>query len=115
MQQTKKVNYFHLSLKNGQTEKISFSNSFQLTGKGGGSFVYIAQVFDTDDLKIERKNKMYLSNNEIKTLEKYNVNYNNYDSLSSLIFDLNEIEGDDDLEQLAIELSEFNYYNNQNK
>ena len=44
-----------------------------------------------------------------------NVNYNNYDSLSSLIFDLNEIEGDDDLEQLAIELSEFNYYNNQNK
>ena len=72
-------------------------------------------VFDTDDLKIERKNKMYLSNNEIKTLEKYNVNYNNYDSLSSLIFDLNDIEGDDDLEQLAIELSEFNYYNNQNK
>lgn len=72
-------------------------------------------VFDTDDLKIERKNKMYLSNNEIKTLEKYNVNYNNYDSLSSLIFDLNEIEGDDDLEQLAIGLSEFNYYNNQNK
>ena len=72
-------------------------------------------VFDTDDLKVERKNKMYLSNNEIKTLEKYNVNYNNYDSLSSLIFDLNEIEGDDDLEQLALELSEFNYYNNQNK
>ena len=72
-------------------------------------------VFDTDDLKIVRKNKMYLSNNEIKTLEKYNVNYNNYDSLSSLIFELNEIEGDDDLEELAIELSEFNYYNNQNK
>ena len=71
--------------------------------------------FDENDLKIERKNKMFLSNNEVKTLEKYNVNYNNYDSLSSLIFDLNEIEGDDDLEQLAIELSEFNYYNNQNK
>lgn len=72
-------------------------------------------VFDADDLKKERENKMYLSNNEIKILEKYNVNYNNYDSLSSLIFELNEIEGDDDLEELAIELSEFNYYNNQNK
>lgn len=72
-------------------------------------------VFDTDDLKKERENKMYLSNNEIKILEKYNVNYNNYNSLSSLIFELNEIEGDDDLEELAIELSEFNYYNNQNK
>ena len=73
------------------------------------------EVNSTKGRKIERKNKMYLSNNEIKTLEKYNVNYNNYDSLSSLIFYLNEIEGDDDLEQLAIELSEFNYYNNQNK
>ncbi len=72
-------------------------------------------VFDTDDLKKERENKMYLSNNEIKTLEKYDVDYKKYDSLSSLIFELNEIEGDDDLEELAIELSEFNYYNNQNK
>lgn len=72
-------------------------------------------VFDTDDLKKERENKMYLSINEIKTLEKYDVDYKKYDSLSSLIFELNEIEGDDDLEQVAIELSEFNYYNNQNK
>lgn len=72
-------------------------------------------VFDTDDLKKERENKMYLSNNEIKTLEKYDVDYKKFDNLSSLIFELNEIEGDDDLEQLAIELSEFNYYNNQNK
>lgn len=72
-------------------------------------------VFDTDDLKKERENKMYLSNNEIKTLEKYDVDYKKFDSLSSLIFELNEIEGDDDLEELAIELSEFNYYNNQNK
>lgn len=72
-------------------------------------------VFDTDDLKKERENKMHLSNNEIKTLEKYDVDYKKYDSLSSLIFELNEIDGDDDLEELAIELSEFNYYNNQNK
>ena len=71
--------------------------------------------FDENDLKEERENKMYLSNNEIKTLEKYDVDYKKYDSLSSLIFELNEIEGDDDLEELAIELSEFNYYNNQNK
>ena len=71
--------------------------------------------FDENDLKKERENKMYLSNNEIKTLEKYDVDYKKYDSLSSLIFELNEIDGDDDLEELAIELSEFNYYNNQNK
>ena len=46
-------------------------------------------VFDTDDLKIERKNKMYLSNNEIKTpqtqyllcsyfLKSYIVKFNYY-------------------------------------
>ena len=71
--------------------------------------------FDLNDLKIERENKMYLSNNEIKVLKKYNVDYKKYDSMTSLIFELNEIEGDDDLEEIAIELSEFNYYNNQNK
>lgn len=71
--------------------------------------------FDENDLKKERENKMFLSNNEVKTLEKYNVDYKKYDNMSSLIFDLNEIDGDDDLEELAIELSEFNYYNNQNK
>ncbi len=71
--------------------------------------------FDLNDLKMERENKMYLSNNEIKVLKKYNVDYKKYDSMTSLIFELNEIEGDDDLEEIAIELSEFNYYNNQNK
>lgn len=71
--------------------------------------------FDENDLKKERENKMFLSNNEVKTFEKYNIDYKKYDNMSSLIFDLNEIDGDDDLEQLAIELSEFNYYNNQNK
>lgn len=71
--------------------------------------------FDLNDLKMERENKMYLSNNEIKVLKKYNVDYKKYDSITSLIFELNEIEGDDDLEEIAIELSEFNYYNNQNK
>lgn len=72
-------------------------------------------VFDTGDLKKERENKIYLSSNEIKILDKYDIDYKKYDNLSSLIFDLNEIVGEDDLEQLAIELSEFNYYNNQNK
>ena len=50
MQQTKKVNYFHLALKNGQMQKISFTHTYQLSGHGGGSFLYIASVFDTDDL-----------------------------------------------------------------
>lgn len=66
-----------------------------------------------------RGNGIYLSDNEIGILQKYNINYKNYSSLSSLIFDIEEIlneESDlDDLEQISSRLSEMNYYNNTNK
>lgn len=72
--------------------------------------------FDINDLRVERKNGMFLSNNQVKLLQKYHVNYNDYKDLSSLIFKLNELtEDDDELESLAMDIDEFNYYNNQNK
>lgn len=74
--------------------------------------------FDQNDLRIERENGMFLSNNQIKTLKKNNIDYDNYDSLENLIFELNNVlieVNDEELESLAIDLAEFNYYNNQNK
>lgn len=72
--------------------------------------------FDVNDLRVERKNGMFLSNNQVKLLQKYHVNYNDYKDLPSLIFKLNELtEDDDELESLAMDIDEFNYYNNQNK
>lgn len=74
--------------------------------------------FDQNDLTVERENGMFLSNNQVKTLKKNNIDYNNYDNLESLIFELNNILNeidDEELESLAIDLAEFNYYNNQNK
>lgn len=74
--------------------------------------------FDQNDLRVERENGMFLSNNQVKTLKKNNIDYNNYDNLESLIFELNNILNeidDEELESLAIDLAEFNYYNNQNK
>ena len=74
--------------------------------------------FDQDDLRVERENGMFLSNNQVKTLKKNNINYTNYDNLESIIFELNNILNeidDEELESLAIDLAEFNYYNNQNK
>lgn len=74
--------------------------------------------FDQNDLRVERENGMFLSNNQVKTLKKNNINYTNYDNLESLIFELNNILNeidDEELESLAIDLAEFNYYNNQNK
>lgn len=72
--------------------------------------------FDANDLRVERKNGMFLSNNQVKLLQKYHVNYNDYKDLSSLIFKLNELtEDDEELESLTMDIDEFNYYNNQNK
>ena len=74
--------------------------------------------FDQNDLRVERENGMFLSNNQVKTLKKNNIDYTNYDNLESLIFELNNVlieENDEELESLAIDLAEFNYYNNQNK
>ena len=74
--------------------------------------------FDQNDLRVERENGMFLSNNQVKTLKKNNINYTNYDNLESIIFELNNILNvidDEELESLAIDLAEFNYYNNQNK
>lgn len=66
-------------------------------------------------------NDIYLSDAQIEVLKQYNFSYQNYSSLKSLIFDieeyLNENYGEDleDLENVASSLSEFNYYHNTNK
>lgn len=66
-----------------------------------------------------RGNNIYLSDNDIEVLKRYNIDYKKYSSLSSLIFDLEEILNEqydiDDLEEVSKRLSEFNYYNNTNK
>lgn len=73
---------------------------------------------DKNMLKM-RGNGIYLSDNDIKILERYEINYNNYVSLGSLIFDieniLNESSDVEELEEISKKLSELNYYNNTNK
>ena len=54
------------------------------------------------------------------TFIKYNINYLNFSSIKELIFVIQDYIDDsydelDDLEDLSIKLSEFNYYNNTNK
>lgn len=66
-----------------------------------------------------RGNNIYLSDNDIEVLKRYNINYKNYTSLNGLIFDIEEILNEqtdlEDLEDISKRLSEFNYYNNTNK
>lgn len=69
-------------------------------------------------LKI-RGNGIYLSDNQIEVLKKYNINYQNYNSISSLIFEIENLLNEDadlvDLEEVSSRLAELNYYNNTNK
>ena len=70
-------------------------------------------------LKKNRSNGMFLSEEEVEILEKYNINYLNFSSVSELILEieniLNEQSDLEDLEWLSANLSEYNYYNNTNK
>ena len=66
-----------------------------------------------------RGNGIYLSDDQIDVLKRYNIDYNNYGSLQSLIFGIEEVLNEEivaeDLEEVSQKLAELNYYNNTNK
>ena len=73
--------------------------------------------FDKKMHKI-RDNGLLLSDEQIEILKKYDINYLQYNNISSLIYELEEIlneEYNEELDKVSSELSEFNYYNNTNK
>ena len=79
----------------------------------------IAKEINSDKILLKmRGNGIYLSDMDVEVLRKYDIDYKRYNSLSSLIFDIEKIlneETFDDLEEISKKLSEFNYYNNTNK
>ena len=76
-------------------------------------------VYNDKSMIKMRGNGIYLSDNQIEVLNRYNINYKKYNSLSSLIFEIEEILNEevdvDDLEDVSAKLSELNYYNNTDK
>ena len=81
---------------------------------------FINETIKNNTLK--KINNIYLSNKQISILDKYNIDYKNKTSVSELIFEVEEYINDNydyddlsDLENLSLELSEFNYYYNTNK
>ena len=79
----------------------------------------INNVYDDKNMIKMRGNGIYLSDNQIEVLKRYDIDYKKYISLNSLIFEieeiLNEEVDDSDLEEVSSRLSELNYYNNTNK
>ncbi len=72
---------------------------------------------ESDYLK-RRSNGLYLSDNQIEVLRKYDIHYEKYTNLNSLIFEIEEVLNEqelEDLEEVSSKLAELNYYNNTNK
>lgn len=71
------------------------------------------------DMHKKRENGLYLKDEQIQILKKYNINYLKHNNILSLIYEIEELLNEgiiyDDLENLSIELSEYNYYHNTNK
>lgn len=69
-----------------------------------------------------RSNGLLLTDEQIDVLKRHNINYEDYNSIQSLIFKIEEYINDvqgymdiTDIDEVSRELSEQNYYNNTNK
>ena len=71
-----------------------------------------------EDNKINKINdNIYLTNKDIKILKKYNIDYLS-STLEELLFKIEMILNEeyiDELENVSLSISEFNYYHNTNK
>ncbi len=67
----------------------------------------------------EVKKHIYLTEDDIKILEKYEISYQDVLNMKELIFRIEDIINNnfvfDDLENLLIKLTEYNYYFDTNK
>lgn len=73
---------------------------------------------DMDSWLIPRENGMLLSDYQVEVLKRNGINYLEYGSIRELLFDINDIleeDDNDELEEVAKDLDEKNYYKNVNK
>ena len=80
----------------------------------------IDEIVKSEKSFMKKHNNIYISEEQINILKKYNINIDNYINLNELIYDIEDCLNDsyeqlDDLEWVSQTLSEYNYYNNTNK
>lgn len=78
-----------------------------------------SDIYNDKSMLKMRGNGIYLSDNDIEVLRRYNIDYTRYISLSSLIFDIEQVLNEDneatELDEISNRLSELKYYNYTNK
>ena len=74
-----------------------------------------SDIYDDKSMLKMRGNGIYLSDNDIEVLRRYNIDYTRYISLSSLIFDIEQVLNEDneatELDEISNRISENKYYN----
>lgn len=78
------------------------------------------EIMGSSKTFLKKYNNIYISEEQIQILKKYDIDINKYVNLNELIYDIEECLNDsydvlDDLEWVSQSLSEYNYYNNTNK
>lgn len=68
-----------------------------------------------ENQKIKIKDNYYLTNKQITTLANKNIPYNNLNNSKELLFILQEFLDDEEIDEIALEISEDTYYNYTNK
>lgn len=75
--------------------------------------------FDNLEKNFHKKfGNLILTDYQVEVLEKYNINYNDFNNLNELIYYLEDYlnnSSNEELELISDELSAFNYYNYTNK
>ncbi len=86
-----------------------------------GKEINIDEINDINydkNMHVLRKNGLLLSDVQIEILNRNNIDYLKFNNINSLIYEIEKILNDDyndELENLSIELAEYNYYQNTNK
>ncbi len=78
----------------------------------------IDDFFKKPDFLKNYGNNILLNTKEYNILKKYNIDPNKYNNTKSLIFDIEKIledENIEELDQVLIDISERDYYSNTNK
>jgi len=76
-------------------------------------------ITNFDNTIVKDYNGILLSKDEIEVLRRYDIHYENYNSMKELIYEIEDVITDltdaIDLEEVSINLSERDYYHNTNK
>ena len=85
-----------------------------------GTFLNEEEIIGNDSKFLKKHGNIYISDEQLSVLKKYDIDINRYKDISELIYAIEEYINDsydelDDLEWVSQTLSEYNYYNNTNK